>query len=292
MWGLQIGISPMSWGVSLGRNRLNVEWPRFLDEVAAAGYGGVELGSWGYLPTDPTNLRRALGERGLSLAGGQVNVDYIDGNGWAAALERTAETCELIAELGAKRLVLLSTYASPISEESINGDAWRRMVDRIAEIGESADSRGVLAAFHPHAGGGIETEAQIERLLADTNPQTMSLCFDIAHHAYCGGDVIGFLRSHPDRIGHVHLKNVDGEVLQQVRRDHLDFGAAASLGVMTDLEHGMLDLAAIRDELARIRYGNWAVVEQDIRQDAEAPPSVTAAANRRFLRSIGFGEPS
>ncbi len=282
---IRIGISPMSWGVALGRNPLQVTWQRFLDETRGAGYGGVELGTLGYLPTESNVLQRELAARGLALAGAQVNADFAHGGSWREALDRVDATCELLNSTGASRLVLLSTYTD---QDLDTPTKWSGALERIQEIGRVAQKHGVVAAYHAHAGGGIETEAQIEQFMAETDPSIVSLCFDTGHHAYSGGDVVAFIRQHADRIAHVHLKNVDGEVLERVRDQGLSFSEASRLGVMTELERGLVDLRAVKEALLEVGYRGWAVVEQDRSQNPGYDPAETARRNRRHLREVGF----
>src|SRR6476659_8848617 len=69
---LKVGSAPDSWGVWFANDPAQTPWSRFLDELAAAGYEWLELGPYGYLPTDPARLRDELDQRGLRLAGGTV----------------------------------------------------------------------------------------------------------------------------------------------------------------------------------------------------------------------------
>jgi inosose dehydratase len=69
---IRIGSAPDSWGVWFPDDPKQVPWQRFLDELARAGYEWTELGPFGYLPTDPAELRRELTVRGLHLSCGTV----------------------------------------------------------------------------------------------------------------------------------------------------------------------------------------------------------------------------
>ena len=70
---LRLGTCPDSWGVWFADDPLQTPWTRFLDEVAEVGYQGLELGPFGYLPSDQARLTDELGRRGLSVAGGTVH---------------------------------------------------------------------------------------------------------------------------------------------------------------------------------------------------------------------------
>src|SRR5919206_946327 len=66
---LRLGSCPDSWGVWFPDDPAQTPWPRFLDELAQAGYRWIELGPYGYLPTDPGRLRDEVDRRGLRVAG-------------------------------------------------------------------------------------------------------------------------------------------------------------------------------------------------------------------------------
>ena len=70
--GLRIGTAPDSWGVWFPEHPRQTPWERFLDEVADAGYTYIELGPYGYLPTDPAQLSDELAKRNLKLSGGTI----------------------------------------------------------------------------------------------------------------------------------------------------------------------------------------------------------------------------
>ena len=69
-----------------------------------------------------------------------------------------------------------------------------------------AGDHGVALTFHPHVGTAVEFEAQIDRLLADTD---VDLCFDTGHHAFWDQDPLAYMDRVRDRIGYMHLKNVE-----------------------------------------------------------------------------------
>jgi len=66
---LTIGSAPDSWGVWFGDDARQTPWHRFLDEIAEAGYEWMELGPFGYLPTDPKILKQEIDKRRLKVTG-------------------------------------------------------------------------------------------------------------------------------------------------------------------------------------------------------------------------------
>ena len=67
---IRIGNAPCSWGVEFADDPRNPAWRTVLQENAAAGYSGIELGPVGFMPEDPVLLREALQEYGQTLVGG------------------------------------------------------------------------------------------------------------------------------------------------------------------------------------------------------------------------------
>ena len=99
-----------------------------------------------------------------------------------------------------------------------------------------------LPTFHPHAQTHVETEQQIDRLLADTDPTLISLCLDTGYHAYCGGYPVAFARKHYQRLDYVHLKTVDPRKLQQiVRKQGASLAEATTESVFCAPEQGSVD---------------------------------------------------
>ena len=69
---IMVGSAPDSWGVWFADDPKQMPWRRFLDEIAGAGYKRLELGPYGYLPTDPAVLNTELEDRGLKVTAGMV----------------------------------------------------------------------------------------------------------------------------------------------------------------------------------------------------------------------------
>ncbi len=100
----------------------------------------------------------------------------------------------------------------------------------------------------------LSTKTQIERFLADTDPERVSLAFDTGHHAYRGGDPIGFMRAHHDRIPYLHLKSVRPEMIAKVERENIPFAIAVGNDMFCEPSEGAVDFLAFRDVLREIDY--------------------------------------
>jgi inosose dehydratase len=293
---LRLGTSPDSWGIWFAEDDQQIGYPRFLDEVAAAGYRWVELGPFGYLPTDPEILGRELGQRGLRLSGGLTFGALHRPEKWDEMLGEIRAVAELTSALGAGHVVLVP----PLFRDERTGE-YRESptltAGQRAGLHEAASELGrillgdydVRLCLHPHADSHIETQDEIERFLAGTDPASVWLCLDTGHVAYGGGDNADLVRRYPDRIGYVHLKQLDPQIRERVAEQSLSFGEAVKLGVFTEMPAGLPDPDELISELAGLGSALFVVAEQDLYPCAPEVPLPIAIRTREFLGQHGLG---
>ena len=293
---INIGSAPDSWGVWFPSDPKQTPWQRFLDEVAEAGYATIELGPYGYLPTDPNVLGTELDRRGLSLSGTFLMKHFEDEQAWPDTEEELHKIGRTLVQLGAKYLLLIDDIYSDYETGALtrpgrlDDDAWKRLIDTTHRIARIAREQYELRpVFHPHAETHIEYEDQIERFLADTDPATVSLALDTGHHAYRGGDPVAFMRKHHGRIPYLHLKNVDAEIQGKVEADQIPFAKAVGMNMFCEPSKGVVDFEAFRDVLREIDYQGTAIVEQDMYPARFDKPFPIAKQTREYLRQIGIG---
>jgi inosose dehydratase len=296
---LRLGSCPDSWGVWYADDPRQPPWDRFLDELAAVGYEWLELGPYGYLPTDPVRLADELDRRGLRVAAGSIHgysglhraVD------WPAIVARTRAVAELTAAVGGPHLVFVpvpgyrddvtGAYTEPAE---LTADEWRTMVRAVDELGRIVLSDyGLRLQFHPHADSHVETQEQIERFLEQTDPAYVSLCLDTGHLAYRRADSVDIIRSYPERIGYVHIKQMDPAIVQKAEQEDLAFGQAVAMGASCEPPKGLPDIESVAAALRGLGAELFVVVEQDMYPcDFDAPEPI-AARTRGYLRSVGIG---
>jgi inosose dehydratase len=129
---IHVGTAPDSWGVRGPLDPLQTPWQRFLDEVAESGYAAIELGPFGYLPTDPKLVEDELERRSLQLAGGTISGDLSAPDGWPAMRETTASICDVLEHLGAHFLVLLDAGHAGASE--LDEPGWGHLRDTVCDF--------------------------------------------------------------------------------------------------------------------------------------------------------------
>ncbi len=294
---VRVGTAPDSWGVWFPNDPLQTPWQRYLDEVVKAGYEWTELGPYGYLPTDPRVLRGELERRGLRLLGG-VEIGPIQD---AAAVPRLREEVtrlgDLLAELGARFLVLIADSYRAIDGERLRParlepDGWNQLVETTNLLGRLVEERfpGQLRlAFHSHADSHVETPEQLEALLAETDPRFVWVCMDTGHYAYRGGDPLDFMRCHHARTPYLHIKTVDAGLRERVQAEDLPFPEAVRLGAFCEPQDGAIDFAAFARVLDEIDYDGWAAVEQDMYPCDFDKPLPIATHTRVYLNGLGLG---
>ncbi len=291
---MKVGFGPITWNNEDLQLELGppIDYATVLDEVAASGYLATELGDG--FPRDPAVLRRALSERGLSLPSAWCGLGFFQAQP-EADIEHTRRLCGLLAAVGASFVNLadegtperkaLACRADSPEAPRLSPSEWEQFAERVCQAAEVAREHGVQATFHLHAGTWVETRDDLEELLSRAPAPLVKLCWDVGH-AICGGvDPLAVVRDHPERIAYIHLKDVDGEVLDGVRRDGVDFSDAVRRRIFTELGHGRLDVAGLLKTLRDIGYDGWLMVEQD---STWLAPIDSARRSREYLRSLGI----
>jgi len=287
--GAPIGTVPILWNnVDLAELRLGTRADAILDDIARVGYDGCQLGLG--FPEGET-LRSALAARELRLAEVYASIPAtVDGPTDGAADEVRERLRLLVAGGGEVFCVALdgspdrdvaAGHAMDDDTPQLTDAGWDRLVALLRTVAAKTRAAGARIAFHPHAGTFVETPAEVERLAAAIDGDTLPFCLDVGHYLVGGGDPIAALRQFGERISHVHLKDVDPGVLERLRRREIgSFGGAVRERLFTELGSGALDLGGVLAILAERDYRGWLMVEQD---SGWAPPAESAAIGRRVL---------
>ena len=305
---ITITTAPCCWGVDDIRNPHLPSWERVFDEAAAAGYGGLELGPYGYVPLDAARIGHALTERGLTVVAGTIFDDLASPDNRDSLLRQTDEICALLTRLPpptpvagqrfpAPYLTVMDwghderDYAAGHSDRAprLSTTAWADLVANVRAIAQLArDRHGVRAVIHPHAGGYIEFGDEVARIATDVPPDEAGFCIDTGHSFYAGLDPVETLERYADRLDYIHFKDIDVDVFAHVMATRIRFFEACAQGVMCPIGRGVIDYAAIREVLHRIGYGGFITVEQE-RDPRNAGGSLAdVKASRDYLRGIGF----
>jgi inosose dehydratase len=300
--------APCCWGVDDVKNPNLPPWRLVLDEAAAAGYGGLELGPYGYMPLDVEILGEALRSRNLYIVAGTIFDDLVGSQNRDALLNQTRDICGLITRLPMPPRAAGQRYPAPYltvmdwghderdfaaghSDQAprLSASAWEGMVGNIRSIaGVARDEFGVRVVIHPHAGGYIEFVDEIERIAKDIPTDLAGFCIDTGHSYYSGMDPLEVLDRYWDRIDYIHFKDIDRVVFDRVMASRIRFFEACADGVMCPIGRGVIDYPAIRAFLARKNYCGFIAVEQERDPRNSGGSLHDVKQSRDYLASVGF----
>jgi inosose dehydratase len=282
---IRVGTAPDSWGVWFSDDPAQTPYARFLDEVAAAGYRWIELGPYGYLPTDPVQLRDELQARGLRLSAGTVFESLHQDGSWSAVWAEVEAVAKLTAAVGGSHVVVIpqmwrdQASGRQLEPRELTDDQWRRKTDGMNRLGiQLHETYGVRAQYHPHADSHVDTEEHIFRFLDHTHSDHVSLCLDTGHVSYCGGDNLKIITKCSERIGYLHLKQVDPDVRAKVEAEDLPFGEAPA---------GIPEMPPLLAAVERLGVDVFAIVEQDMYPCTPEVPLPVARRTRTYLAGCG-----
>ncbi|GGT16510.1 hypothetical protein GCM10010271_19240 [Streptomyces kurssanovii] len=292
---IRVGSAPDSWGVWFPDDPRQVPWQRFLDEVSGAGYEWIELGPYGYLPTDPARLAEETRRRGLKVSAGTVFTGLHRGPAvWDETWAHVSDIAALTQAMGASHLVVIPSFwrddktGRVLEDRTLTPAQWRDLTAQTERLGHEVRERyGLRIVVHPHADTHIDTEENVTRFLDATDPDRVSLCLDTGHYAYCGGDSVKLIETYGERIGYLHLKQVDPAVLAQVVAEEVPFGPAVGRGVMCEPPAGVPALEPVLAAAQSLGVDLFAIVEQDMYPCPPDKPFPIAERTRGFLRSCG-----
>jgi inosose dehydratase len=167
----------------------------------------------------------------------------------------------------------------------IKSDAeWKTFGERMTEVGRYLKTQGMTIAYHHHMGTVVETEAEIDRLMAVTGPE-VGLLLDTGHLTYSGGDPVAVAKRHTKRIVHIHCKDVRPDVLKTAKGGDWPFLKAVLAGVFTVPGDGSINYEPVLTPFAKSGYQGWLVVEAE-QDPKKAHPLTYARKGHDYLRPL------
>ncbi len=298
---IKIANAPCSWGVlEFDLEGKAASYVQILDEIRETGYQGTELGDWGLMPVVPSELRKELDSRSLSMVGAFVPVFLKDKTKHAAGAEVAVKTAKLMADAGfPEAFIVLADENGSIKERTVNAgrvtsdmglnkNEWKTFAEGADLIAREVKAgTGLRTVFHHHCAGYVETPSEIDTLLSLTDSSLVGLVLDMGHYMFGGGNPIEALKKHKNRIWHVHFKDCHPDVAAKSRKEGWDYFTSVANGVFCELGRGSVDFRAIVKELKSQEYQGWIVVEQDV-LPGMGNPKVCARRNREYIKSLGF----
>jgi inosose dehydratase len=277
---VRLGINPITWSNDdLPELGGDIPLETCLAEARLAGFSGIEMG--GKFPRDAGSLRPLLARHGLALVSG-----WYDGRLLDLGLDREWQAVQghltLLREMECSHVVYADTSRrssgdlfAPLSRRPmLAADEWPRYGKDLDALALRMRTFGVAMAFHHHMGTIVETDAEVDRLMAETGP-AVGLLFDSGHCAFAGGDPVALVRRHAGRVVHVHCKDTRQPILDAARRRDGSFMQAVLDGVFTVPGDGSVNFPAILGALRTSGYAGWLIVEAE--QDPKKAHPLTYA---------------
>ena len=282
--------APISWGVcEVPGWGLELSPRRVLGEMQQIGLTATELGSDGYLPTDPAELKDLCAEFDLEMIGGFVPLVLHDAAELDATIEAARRTAELMSAAGASVFVTSAvTDWEWGPRQDLTSDDWNFAAKTLSIVDDILGEFGMTQAIHPHLRTVVETRADIESLL---DVSDVGWTFDMGHMQIGGMDPLEFIDVAFDRIRHVHLKDVVMDLARPVFAGDCSIMDGVQAGMFCNLGRGDVPIGAIVTELEARGYNQWYVLEQDAAITAGEPavgagPLLDVLASIEFLKEI------
>lgn len=287
---VKLGIAPIAWTnddmPDLGKENT---FEQCVSEMALAGFTGSEVGN--KYPKDPEVLKKALGLRGVEIC-----------NQWFSSFLITKPFEEVEKEFRAQLAFLKAMGAKVIgaSEQShsvqgqmdtpifghkyeMNDEEWDTFCTGMNKLGKIAkEEYDIALTFHHHMGTVVQSLAEVDRMMENTDPEYVSLLFDTGHFTYCGEDPLEVVKKYVHRIKHVHLKDIRPEVVEQVKKENMSFLAGVRAGAFTIPGDGCINYDPIFKVLEDAGYEGYMVVEAE-QDPAKANPLEYAIRARKFI---------
>jgi inosose dehydratase len=270
-----------------------------LDEVAGAGYEGIDLGPLGYFGYGE-ELARNLAGRRLALAGGFFELPFHDRAKMPAVLRELDSLLDVFDAVGGngsglKPRPTLADAGSDLRRSKpgqadrdrslgLDAEQWKHFAEGVEMTLARCRARGYEPTFHHETGTYVEAPWEIEQVLELT---TIGLCLDTGHLLLGGGDPVKAMEDWGDRINHVHLKDARKAIVEQIVSEAAPVAEIWRRRAFCRLGEGDLDVDGVLERL-RSRYSGWLVVEQDVLPDPSGKPAADQRANREYLATRGF----
>lgn len=292
----RLASAPISWGVCEVPG-WGVELPpqRVLAEMASLGLKATELGSPGYFPDDPEELRAMVGGHGLEMIGGFVPLVLHEPDQEQANIDAAHQAARLMSAAGGKLFVTAAvTSWDWAPRTAVDALGWRQVKKMLPIIDEIVGEYNMVQALHPHVHTIIENDEDVQRVL---DLSDIGWTLDTGHLLIGGTDPVWFAKYAFDRVRHVHLKDVHLDLSSPVATYHQTIMEGVQAGMFCNLGQGDVPIGDVVSTLEAGGYDDWYVLEQDAAITGGLPaegegPVLDVEASIEYLRSVEADRPS
>lgn len=267
----RVASAPISWGIcEVPGWGAMLPTPRVLQEMSGLGLPATELGAPGFLPTAPEDVRAELAKYDMTLIGGFTPVVLHDPAMREWTITEARRVADLFQRAGATEFISAIVYDPDWSiPRPLDAAERRHMMEMFAIIDDICGEYGLEQVLHSHVQTVVETKDDIDMVLDGCD---VRFCLDTGHMAIGGQDPVEFAKAAYDRVGHVHLKDVDLSLVPEVLAREKTLMAATQEGLFTPLGQGDVDIAGVVEVLESHGYDGWYVIEQDTAITDGLPP--------------------
>jgi inosose dehydratase len=214
---------------------------------------------------------------------------------WDAVWSQVRDVAALTQAMGGTHVVVIpDTFrdqktGADVESRDLTPEQWTAKTTGVTRLGRAVQEEyGLSIAFHPHAETHVGWQRDIERFLADTDPQYVPLCLDTGHVSYYRGDNLELINRYPERIGYLHLKQVDPAVIDRVLAEDITWAAAVPMGAMTEPPNGVPAYPPLFEAIEAHGLDVFAIVEHDLYPCPPDVPLPIAQRTHRYIGSCGF----
>lgn len=281
------GIAPIGWrNDDIPEIGAENTLQHLLSDIVVAGFQGTEVG--GFFP-EAKVLNKELQLRNLKIAG-QWFSSFLIRDGLEQTSSLFHKHCAYLKEVNASVAVVSEqTYSIQGIQKNVfaekpyfTDEEWENLSSGLNELGKIAEEYDLKLVYHHHMGTGVQTLAEIDRLMDTTDPNHVHLLFDTGHIYVSDEDYMTLLSKHINRIKHVHFKDVRENIQGECKRDGLSFLQSFLRGMFTVPGDGTIDFTEVYEFLLRANYSGWIVIEAE-QDPAIAHPLEHALIARKYI---------
>ncbi|MDR2786210.1 MAG: myo-inosose-2 dehydratase [Treponema sp.] len=286
---IKLAIAPIGWtNDDLPELGGGIPFEQCVSEMALAGFSGSEVGN--KYPKDPAELNAKLKLRGLTICNAWFS-SFLTTKSYGEVEKAFIKHRDFLYAAGARVIGAAEQGHSiqgldrPVfgAKPVFTGEEWRRLCEGLNRLGELAAEKGMKLTYHHHMGTGVQTAAEIDRLMENTDRKLVGLLYDTGHLVFSGEDHLAVLDKWMRRIRHVHLKDMRPAIREQAVSGNWSFLQAVKSGVFTVPGDGCINFKPVFKRLIAAKYSGWWVVEAE-QDPAKANPLEYAVKARSYIR--------
>ncbi|MGV2122246.1 myo-inosose-2 dehydratase [Agrobacterium vitis] len=292
------GTNPIAWSNDDDRTLgAHISLDQCLDETAKIGFDGIEKGH--KFPQEPAALKAVLEPRGLRYVSGWHSLNLLT-NSIEDEKAAMQPALDLLNAMGSEVIIVCETSnaihgddGKPVNDRPKLADSeWAAFGAGVEALAEFAAAQGIALVYHHHMGTIVESEEEIDKLMANTGPHA-KLLLDTGHCLFGGGNPERVATNYMSRVGHIHAKNIRPVIAKQVRDEKLSFLEGVRRGVFTvpgDSEGGV-NFPPVLKIAGEHGYEGWLVIEAEQDPDVRNPfdyQSLGLASLKAMAKAAGL----